>query len=133
MESANLKRGHPIVFFDGECRFCNGWVRLLLLLDARRRLTFSPLQGATARRRLPPDVVKKNDSLVFERSGTLLTGAQAISSIARLLPFPWCLLSLFQWIPFSESLYRLVASHRHRIFGSGAYCPPPRDGDRFLH
>ena len=38
-----------IVFFDGDCAFCSGTVRWLVLFDWRCNLRFSPLQGELAR------------------------------------------------------------------------------------
>ena len=131
-ESAKLPVNEAIVFFDGQCQFCSSWIRLLLFADTRHRLFFSPLQGTTACKYLPPEMIEKNDSLVFAHKGALFIGARGVSSIASLLPFPWRLLWLFQWVPLSESLYRWVASRRHRISGSQERCPFPADGVRFL-
>ncbi|HUG94320.1 MAG TPA: DUF393 domain-containing protein, partial [Planctomycetaceae bacterium] len=42
----------PIVFFDGVCGLCNGFVDFALPRDRRGRLLFAPLQGETAREML---------------------------------------------------------------------------------
>ena len=128
-ESANVGF---VVFFDGRCRLCNAWANLLLRADTNRKLAFAPLGGATAKKRLPPELAGTTESLVFEYRGTFHTGARAVSAIAHQLPPPWRILALFRFVPFSEAIYRLVAANRYRIFGVEEACPMPTDRERFL-
>lgn len=44
----------PIIFFDGDCAMCNGFVDLLLQIDSKGLFYLSPLQGETAKTYLPP-------------------------------------------------------------------------------
>ena len=130
-ESAKLCNSLPIVFFDGKCHFCNIWIRILLLADAHCLLSFAPLQGKTAKKKLPAEMIERNDSLVFVCNGTLFTKARAVSAIARLLPFPLRILALFEFIPFSESIYNLIALGRYKVFGKKTACPLPTNPNRF--
>jgi len=54
-----------VVFYDGHCGLCHGFVRFLLRVDRTRAFTFAPLQGETftaavpeaMRRELPDSIV----------------------------------------------------------------------------
>jgi predicted DCC family thiol-disulfide oxidoreductase YuxK len=134
----------PVLLFDGECGLCNRAVRLLLRMDRRERLQFSPLQSAAAqaylrRRGLP---TADFDSLIFvpdwnapdahaprfRTDGVLSalreTGALGrVLSVAGVIPRAW-----------RDLLYRGVARIRYRVFGPyrATALPRPEWARRFL-
>ncbi|MFP4673731.1 MAG: thiol-disulfide oxidoreductase DCC family protein [Opitutales bacterium] len=58
---------YPILFFDGECGFCTRSVRFLMIIDRQATLCFAPLQGETAKERLPETLRESLSTVVYCR------------------------------------------------------------------
>ena len=133
-----------LVFYDGVCGLCDGFVRFLLKRDHAARFTFATLQGTLAREVLPPHGIdpaelssvvvvtgwRSADEHVFTRSRAVLEAAASLggawrlaASLGRLVPQP-----------LADFFYGLVARFRYRVFGKFETCPipPPEWRDRFL-
>ena len=117
MESANQ---HDIIFYDGECGLCQGFVLRLLHRDQRRAFRFAPLQGETFLRAIAPQLRSRlPDSLVVvTSSGELLVrSAAAIHVLRRLKGFK--LAAMLVWLvprPLRDALYHAMARHRRDRF-----------------
>lgn len=122
-----------IVFFDGECRFCEARVRWLRARDRAGSLSFAPLQGELAARLLGgsgacpggagADVcaVDRWSSMVLVMGAEsphpeVLVKSRAVAAVAARLPFPWCLGGLLALLPrgLADAGYDWVARRRHR-------------------
>jgi predicted DCC family thiol-disulfide oxidoreductase YuxK len=122
-----------LVFFDGDCLFCQARVRWLRAHDRDRQLAFAPLQGEMAARLLA------GTGLVGETTGDgaggagalstmvfvagadssapeVLVKSRAVAAVAARLPFPWRLGGLFALVPrpLADAAYDWVARRRHR-------------------
>ena len=129
----------PVLLFDGECGLCNRVVRVLLRLDRRGILRFTPLQGGPAQdflrqHGLPtedfstlvfvPDWARRERSDFSMRTDGVIAALRASGGTASFLAG---LLAIFprSW---RDAGYRLVARWRSRIFGPWRACPLPRPG-----
>lgn len=125
-----------IVFFDGVCGLCNRFVDRLLRLDRNAMLRFSPLQGDTARVRLPDGMGSSLDTVVYLRGDKLIQRSDAAL---------WILIDLGGWchvyralfiVPrfVRDAVYAWVARNRYRWFGKRDTCrlPTPEERPRFL-
>jgi predicted DCC family thiol-disulfide oxidoreductase YuxK len=123
----------PVLFFDGECGFCDRAIRFAMAHDVRRRLYASPLQGVTASRVLPPfaNALAGVDSVVLYRPATPTQDASvqvhsdAALSVLRMLGGGWSLLGYFgllvpRWI--RDVAYKAFAKRRFRLFGRVQAC-----------
>ncbi len=121
MDPPRLSR--PVVFFDGECPFCQSGSRWLLRHDARRRLAFAPLQGSTAARVLAGTdlATSLRTMVVATRPDTpdqrLHLKFSALAVALAELPAPWSaaawgLKLLPAWL--ADPLYDFIARHRLR-------------------
>jgi predicted DCC family thiol-disulfide oxidoreductase YuxK len=127
----------PIIFFDGECNLCNGFVDLLLQIDRDGIFHLSPLQGKTAAQFLPP---LPNDreawSIFYLDEHQLYSQSDAAIQIAKRLGGLWTTLGISELLPSTarDHLYRIVASNRYRWFGQRATCRVPTEQEqaRFL-
>ena len=114
-----------IVFFDGECLFCQRRVRWLLEHDRDGAFRFGPLQGVTAHTLLAGTALAESvTTLVLVREpGTphqqVLTKSRAVAAIAARLPFPWRLGGLLALVPrgLGDAIYDWIARRRHRWSG----------------
>jgi predicted DCC family thiol-disulfide oxidoreductase YuxK len=127
----------PVLLFDGECGLCNRVVRLLLRLDRREILRFTPLQGEPAQAFLRAHGLPTEDfsTLVFvpdwsrrERPDYRLRTAGVIAALRAaggLGNFLAAVLAIFP-TSWRDAGYRLVARWRYRVFGPWRACPLPR-------
>ena len=133
---------HPILFFDGHCGLCSGFVQRLLGVDQRGVLRFAPLQSAFAKTRLAgagmtPEQLEALDTVVLlDTAGRLHVKSDAVLEVARLLGGRWRWLCVGRVLPqgVRNWLYDMVARHRYRVFGQHESCwlPRPEWRGRFL-
>jgi len=127
----------PIVFFDGICGLCNHFVDWVLPRDHRRALRFSPLQGQTAKERLPPETLEVAESLrsvlVLDANGVHQKSA-AVLRVMRYLGWPWRGFLIFALVPrpLRDAIYDYVAKNRYRWFGKKETCRLPTREEREL-
>jgi predicted DCC family thiol-disulfide oxidoreductase YuxK len=130
-----------ILFFDGVCGLCNKTVDFVLQADRNRVFLYSPLQGQTFRQigRGHPEIANLDSIVVLSHeSGAeeLLQRSDAILFILQHLPgYRW--LARFGRLvprPVRDSMYRLVAVTRYRIWGKRDSCRLPSQDEitRFL-
>jgi predicted DCC family thiol-disulfide oxidoreductase YuxK len=111
-------------------------VDVLLRIDRRRVLRFAPLQGSTARERVPAEAAAQ-DSLVMWTDGAVRRESGAVLAILARLGGPWRLLAMAgSRVParIRDALYRLLARHRYRWFSRREACrlPAPEERAQFL-
>lgn len=117
-----------IVFFDGVCHLCNGFVDALITRDARhRRFRFAPLQGETARqllsegdRRSLETIIYFNQGRIFRRSAAILKILTSLGGAYRLLGLAWIIPP-----PLRDGLYTWIARNRYNWFGEREFCRLP--------
>lgn len=128
-----------LLFFDGTCGLCDGFVQFVLQRDAAARFRFAPLQGERA-----SEVLARHGGdaaaldTVYVLAGTespaprLLARSEAVLFVLGQLPAPWAWLSALRALPrpLRDAAYGLVARHRYRIFGSREACRLPGPGER---
>ena len=126
----------PVIYFDGYCGLCNGFVDFVLARDRARRFRFAPLQGTTARARFgdpgdvdPTTILLEEEGTVFERSTAALRIIAALGGI-------WRLAGLLRLVPrfIRDAVYDWVARNRYGWFGKRDTCrlPSPEERAVFL-
>lgn len=133
-----------LVFFDGVCGLCDGFVQFLLKRDRQGQFRFATLQGDLARGMLPAQGYDPADLdsviVVTDWKGPsqrVLAGSSAVLHSVRMLGGGWGVLAIAgRLVPtvVADATYRLVARWRYRIFGRFDVCPLPRPEwrDRFI-
>ncbi len=145
-ESAGQQDRH-VLFVDGVCVLCHHLVRFVLKIDHRAVLSFSTLQGETARRLFAGHAeaeaqLRSLASVVYvrhcERPGQEIfyRSTAALRSLRDLGGF-WWVLSWFTLIPrpLRDWVYDVIARCRYRWFGKHEEaCPLPlqEHAGRFL-
>ena len=128
--------GGRVVLYDGDCGFCNSWVRLTVRLDRQARYRFASLQSETGRRLLATcGVPSSTDSVVLIEDGRAYTHSSAVLRICRGLGGVWWLLYLLNGIPkpLRDGVYRWIARRRRSLGGHDAcVLPSPELRARFL-
>ena len=116
-----------IVFFDGYCGLCNGFVDLLLKLDKNNKLLFAPLQGEAAKEILTIPIKAEPDSIVFYQQGKLTERSEAVINILSTLGGIYNIFKLLSIFPtrLLNYFYDIVANNRYKWFGKTDTCRMP--------
>lgn len=126
-----------ILFFDGYCGLCNGFVDFVMARDPRARFRFAPLQGTTANALVPQDAVSRDASgaprsIVYRERGRVYRRSDAVLRSLPRLGGPWKLVAILRAVPrpFRDFMYDWIARNRYRWFGRRAACRMPGPGER---
>ena len=133
-----MVRVRPIVFFDGVCGLCNGFIQFVLAVDRTAVFQIATLQGTTAVNLLGLDASAPLATVIVRAdSGKLLTRSNAVIYIFRQVGGIWAAVAMVgRWIPerVRDWCYDVVAANRFRLFGKLSTCrmPTPSERGRFL-
>lgn len=124
----------PIVFFDGVCGLCNSFVNILLSEDRNQVLKFSPLQGQTAKAKLPKDLSADLKTMAFFRNDRLYTKSDAALEVLKTIGGIFSLFYIFKFIPrfIRDAAYDFISKNRIRWFGQSESCRMPTKEERVL-
>ena len=129
----------PILFYDGDCGFCNSSVRFVLRHERSHELMFAPVQGETARESLkdsglPADIGSK--SVVYMEGGHFYVRSRAALRVIRSMGGAWgWLAEVLGIVPtiLADSVYDLIARYRSKLpHGDSCELLPPEQRSRFL-
>jgi len=131
----NKKFDH-IVFYDGECGFCQGIVQFVLRNDQKGDIYFAPIQseftnGFFDKLNEPrPDL----STFYFFINGKLLKKSSAGLRLCLKLKLPYPLLSIFLLVPYfiRDFVYDIIAKNRFNIASKSCYIPTSEEKSRFI-
>ncbi|HEY1080316.1 MAG TPA: DCC1-like thiol-disulfide oxidoreductase family protein [Bdellovibrio sp.] len=131
MEKVNVQ-SRNVVFFDGVCHLCNGFVDAVISRDKGHVLSFAPLQGSTAKELLPASDLMKLDTVIFYEGGKIHHRSSAILKILTKLGGRYTLFGLGWIIPgfLRDLLYKWIAKNRYAWFGERNMCRFPTPAER---
>lgn len=125
-----------IIYFDGVCGLCNGFVDFILKVDKKELFKFSPLQSEYAQTHLPTEYTSDLKTIVVTIDGKNYKKARAVIEVMKRLPPPYNSLGIFKGLPerVLNGIYDQVAKNRYKIFGKKESCriPTPEERSRFL-
>lgn len=125
-----------VLFFDGDCGFCNKSVRQVYRLDAKGAVEFSPLQGKLANELgLAKFADKAGGTMVIitEADGKRFLKGDAWIVLGKTLGGIWAVMAgIFSVFPKAarDWMYDLVARNRYLLAGNGNTCGIPDEGFR---
>ena len=125
-----------IVFYDGDCGFCNRSVNFVMKHDQTKSIHFTPLQSDITKqifseRNWPePDL----STFYFLENGELYAKSSAAFRVMNYFPWHKRWLRIFRFLPrgFTDWVYDQVAKRRSRL--SKGYCviPDAEQRKRFI-
>ncbi len=125
-----------VIYFDGVCGLCNGFIDFIMKIDKRKQFHFSPLQSEHAKKNLPPEFVQDLDSVIVQIDGKTLQKSKAVFAVLKKMGGVWEMASAMGVFPESvlNKAYDMVAKNRYRLFGKKESCrlPTPDERSRFL-
>lgn len=124
LKTVYIKVMKRIIFFDGVCPLCNGFVDFVLKKDSKKLFLYSSLQSSYAQAHLPIQH-QGLDSIVLSENGVVYTKSTAILRILFQLGGHYNALSVFASIiprPVRDMIYNFIAHNRYRWFGKFESC-----------
>ncbi len=130
-----------LIFYDGDCSFCNRWVARVRAADQARRIRYGSQQGRTFARviGLHPELGKGDTVVVIARQGDgseqFLVRSLAIRTVIDGLPgfrFFDRLLHILP-LPISDLGYRFISKMRGVLFGPWHGQREPIEEDQELY
>lgn len=135
MEKVEAKSKN-IIFFDGVCHLCNGFVDAVISRDKSHAYLFAPLQGETAKELLPPEDLTQLDTVLYYESGKIHRRSAAILKVLVGLGGVYRLMALAWIIPgfLRDFFYNVIAKNRYSWFGKRDFCrlPTPQEKNYLL-
>lgn len=129
-----MQNSEKIIFFDGVCSLCNGFIDYIVSKDSKRQFHISSLQGKTAKKHLSEDEIKNLDTVVYLKNGVKHHKAAAVIRILAELKWYYTPLMIFLLLPtcLRNLGYDLIAYNRYRLFGKMDSCRLPTEEEK-LH
>ena len=124
-----------IVFYDGDCGFCNRAVQWILEKEKSPIIHFSSIQSSFAQRFLNGKGVMPDLSTVyFYSDGQLFSESAAAFQLCLFLRNPYRVLRFFRVLPraLTNAVYRGIAKRRHRMAKGYCIMPTADQKDRFI-
>lgn len=120
-----------IVFFDGVCGLCNHFVNFLLSHDNKKKIRFSPLQGAFIKKTKAASFANEQ-TVVFLKGKLLFTKSRAAIEAIAMLGGPWIAIKIFLIVPafIRDFIYDQIAKRRYQIFGKTKACRVPTSAEQ---
>lgn len=127
-----------ILFYDGECSFCNKTVQWVIKRNPTASVYFASLQGETAQSLLyeQHQLNKSIDSLILYKNDRLYLYSDAALELVKEFNMFWKLLYVLKIIPtfIRNGVYKGFAKRRYKWFGTADVCqlPAPHIRKRFI-
>lgn len=125
-----------VIFFDGYCGLCNGFVDFMMRIDHKGIFKFSPLQSEYAKSHVEASDIQELKSVVVLIDGKTYRKAEGVLKALTLLGGIWRSTTLFTYLPdrILNYGYDLVAENRYSLFGKSETCrlPTPEEKSRFI-
>ncbi len=125
-----------IIFFDGICPLCNGFVDYVLKKDLNHCFQFSSLQSEFAKKNLKAEHQGLDTILLLENDKVFIKST-AVLRILFQLGGHWNALAVFASViprPMRDFFYMLIAKNRYKLVGQYETCrlPSEEEKNRFL-
>ena len=118
-----------IIFFDGYCNLCNGFVNFIIRLDKKNKIFFAPLNGKKAEQILSKKEINSvlPDSVIFYYDDVTSFKSKAVIDIFISLGGFYKLVVILKVIPsfILNFLYDTIAKNRYSWFGKRESCTVP--------
>ncbi len=125
-----------ILFYDGECGFCNKSVQFVLSNEKNDSIYFSALQNEFATVFLQDKLGHPIDysTIYYWHKGKLSKRSTAIMRLAKEIKYPAALIRIFVIVPtfIRDAIYKLIAKYRKKISKNFCVIPSSHQAKRFL-
>ncbi len=125
-----------ILFFDGDCGFCNSMVAFVLKNERDRIICFCALQSDKAFEILSNAGIQTIDpeTMYFLENGKVFERSDAALHVARHLRWYYRWLGIFRFVPkrWRNTIYDFIAKRRKKLRRGFCVLPEQSQRGRFL-
>ncbi len=125
------------VFYDGDCGFCNYWVKWIIKNDKKDQFRFSALQSNFGQQFLWQRNLDRNQFntlYLWKPNSFYLVKSEAVSKIAKILGGKHALLANLNILPrfLSDSIYDKIAKNRDKLSSQKCFVPTEKERKKFV-
>lgn len=125
------------VFYDGDCGFCNHWVKWIIKNDKKDQFRFSALQSNFGQQFLWQRNLDRNQFntlYLWKPNSFYLVKSEAVSKIAKILGGKHALLANLNILPrfLSDSIYDKIAKNRDKLSSQKCFVPTEEERKKFV-
>lgn len=125
------------IFYDGDCGFCNHWVRWILNNDRKDLFRFAALQSEFGQVFLAERGLENkhfNTLYIWKPGEFYLKKSQAVARIARLLGGKYAMMARLNVLPraLADKLYDQIAKRRLKLAAPNCLLPTPEERKKFI-
>ena len=125
------------VFYDGDCGFCNYWVKWIIKNDKKDQFRFSALQSNFGQQFLWQRNLDRNQFntlYLWKPNSFYLVKSEAVSKIAKILGGKHALLANLNILPrfLSDSIYDKIAKNRDKLSSQKCFIPTEEERKKFV-
>lgn len=123
-----------LVFYDGDCGFCNSSVQFILN-KRKKEFYFTPLQSELAKTLLSRHEIEINlDTIYYAYRGKIYERSTAALNICKGLKGLYPMMMIFIVLPrfIRDAVYNAIAKRRHRLKAGYCAIPTPEEKKYFL-
>ena len=127
---------NAIIYFDGVCGLCNGFIDFVMSIDKNNIFKYSPLQSEHAQKNLPKEFTEDLKTVVVQIDGKTFSKSAAVIAVLIEIGGFWKLAIIGKILPtfLANKAYDLVAENRYNLFGKKETCrlPTPEERAKFI-
>jgi predicted DCC family thiol-disulfide oxidoreductase YuxK len=131
-----MKKNIPIVFYDGDCGFCNKTVQFILKNGKNQNLHFAPLQSNFSKDFFKSTQFPEPDlsTFYFWDGSDLFSKSTAALNLLNQLKNRFQLLKIGFILPkkLRDKMYDFIANRRHKISNGFCVIPSIENRRRFI-
>jgi len=125
-----------VVFYDGDCGFCNRSVAFILKKDRTRSIQFAAIQSEFTKNLFSDKGWDQPDlsTFYFYENGNIFEKSTGALKVAKYLKFPSSLMTVFWIIPrfIRDAVYDSIAKRRRNLSRDFCVMPSVDEGKRFI-
>ena len=113
-----------IVLYDGECNFCNKWVRFAKNKLQKIDMSFIPFNSIEGMKTIEKFQIKNQNSVAYIKNDIVFFKSRAVLKICKQLKFPYNLLHFSKIIPvfLLDFAYNFIAKRRLKLTSKKQCC-----------
>lgn len=118
-----ISQDKSVIFFDGVCNLCHGFVQFVIKRDKYDYFRYSALTSEYRKSLLSLDFVK-DESMILIDNNKIYKKSDALFKIFQHLPGPISFLYYFIYLPkfIRNYFYTIIANNRYNILGKNDEC-----------
>ena len=125
-----------IIFYDGDCGFCNKSIQFVLKNESSSEICFSALQSDFAGKFFNEKNLEIPDlnTFYFFNGIKMYDRSSGALEVLRFLKSPWKFFVFLRFCPrfIRDGVYNFIAKRRHKINTGFCMLPSPEQRKRFL-